>query len=79
MIYVRVPGEGEARKFLLHKRDKGAIDTKLSDLIYVRRVQLTDSSAAGATGSSAAGATGEDGDGRAAGEDAEGGAISPRN
>jgi len=39
IVYVE-PADGEACRFLLHKRDKGEPDTTLSMLLYVRSVRL---------------------------------------
>jgi hypothetical protein len=39
IIYVQ-PQEGEAERYLLHKRDKGELDTDLKSLLYVRSVRL---------------------------------------
>lgn len=39
IVYV-APEGGEPRRFLLHKRDKGDVDTKLKDLLYVRTIHL---------------------------------------
>lgn len=39
IVYVR-PESGEPARFLLHKRDKGAIDTPLDALLYVRSIDL---------------------------------------
>lgn len=40
IVYVAPEGGAEPRRFLLHKRDKGEIDTKLKDLLYVRTIHL---------------------------------------
>jgi hypothetical protein len=39
IVYVQ-PEEGEAERYLLHKRDKGELDTDLKSLLYVRSVRL---------------------------------------
>ena len=40
IVYVRQPGSEESKRFLLHKRDKGPLDTTLESLAYVRSVEL---------------------------------------
>lgn len=40
VVYVRNDGAQEPHKFLLHKRQKGELGQKLSDLVYVRSIVL---------------------------------------
>jgi hypothetical protein len=42
IVYVQGESNDEARKFLLHKRDKGAPGTDLKSLLYVRSIRLGD-------------------------------------
>lgn len=39
-IYVQPAGGGDPIQFILHERDKGPLDSKLSQLVYVKRVEL---------------------------------------
>jgi hypothetical protein len=39
IVYVQ-PEEGEAERYIFHKRDKGELDTDLKSLLYVRSVRL---------------------------------------
>ncbi len=40
IVYVRAPSADRPERFLLHKRDKGAVGTELASLVYVRSIQL---------------------------------------
>lgn len=42
IFYVQTESEREPLRFLLHKRDKGELDQSLSQLLYVRRIELGD-------------------------------------
>jgi hypothetical protein len=42
IVYVQKAGEDEPTRHLLHKRDKGPIDSDLKALVYVRRIELGD-------------------------------------
>lgn len=37
-LYIRK--DGQTKQFVLHKRDKGAVDQRLKDLVYVKRITL---------------------------------------
>lgn len=39
-IYVLAPGERKAKRFIVHKRDKGKYGTKMEELKYIKKVVL---------------------------------------
>jgi len=48
IVYVQPDGQGQAERFLLHKRDKGPVGADLKSLTYVRVVELGDEAVAAA-------------------------------
>jgi hypothetical protein len=40
IVYVKAEGDSEARRFLLHDRDKGEVNAGLKDLIHVKSIDL---------------------------------------
>jgi hypothetical protein len=40
IVYVQPNGDGDPERYLLHKRDKGELDTDLNSLVYVRTIRL---------------------------------------
>jgi hypothetical protein len=71
IVYVQAPGGGQAERFLLHKRDKGAVGGDLKSLIYVRSVELGDAAVAAANQKQKETKTGPRGVGQGAARDAD--------
>jgi hypothetical protein len=53
IVYVKTEGDAEARRFLLHDRDKGDVGKGLKDLIFVKTIELTPPDAKAPSSSSA--------------------------
>ena len=39
LVYIQT--DKETRKFIIHDKDKGEIDKKLKDIVYVKKIELT--------------------------------------